>query len=243
LLSVLAVRDRRMKPLLAFNLLFLTVSLVSPGQASYHYVFLIPGMAMLAASGRKNVQVLAFVCVALIGSNVFGAATWAVLALWAGFIWWIRPRVRLPAVAVIVVLAAVASYSEMNRWHADEADRAVIAAPEQHGYVEVEPRVNSDRLEFKSMVASGWVTRSIALRHENTPPPASERWMVYSTFERGNWDVGVKDMSTGQTRLVTSSLANDSMPVLSPDGREVFFVSDRRRGFGFTAIYRVPLQR
>ena len=148
------------------------------------------------------------------------------------------------AVAAIVVFSGWTSYSEMQRWRADEVDGAVMAAPEQHGYIEVEPRFTSTGIEFKSMVATGWAVRSIAIPAGSVAEStADRRWMVYSTFERGNWDVGVRDLITGQTRILTSSLANDLMPVLSPDGREVVFASDRRRGYRFTAIYRMPLQR
>ena len=244
-LSGMALRDRRMKPLLAFNVLFLAVSLTSPGQASYHYVLLIPGMAMLASSSRNAMRIASVVGLALICSSGLDTARMsAVLLLWAGFIWWIRPRMSWAAVTVIAIVGAIASSSEMRRWQADEIDGAVMAAPEQHGFVEVEPRFTSAGLEFKSMVATGWATRSIALPEQSaSATDVQKNWSVYSTFERGNWDVGVKDLRTGQTRILTSSLANDFMPVLSPDGREVFFASDRRRGYRFTAIYRMPIPR
>lgn len=259
LVSGLALRDRRTSPLLAFIVLFLAVSLISPSQSSYHYVLLIPGVALLAAEPRKAVRAGAILGFALICSSTLGFASrldsgwlslfafpraYLVLALWLGLMWKIRPRVPWPAIAAIAVFSAFASYSEMRRWRADDVDGAVMAAPEQHGYIEVGPRFNSTGVEFKSMVASGWAAHSIARAGENVAAlPSGKRWMVYSTFERGNWDVAVRDLRTGETRILTSSLANDLMPVLSPDGREVFFASDRRRGYRFTAIFRMPLQR
>jgi hypothetical protein len=157
--------------------------------------------------------------------------------------WRLRPKVPWPAIAAVAVFSAFTSYLEMKRWHSDEVDGAVIAAPEQHGYVEVLPRFNSTGVEFKSLVATGWAARSIARPAASAlEVPAERRWMVYSTFERSNWDVGLRDLRTGQTRILTSSLANDLMPALSPDGKEVFFASDRRRGYRFTAIYRMSLR-
>jgi hypothetical protein len=257
LLSALAIRDDRMKPLLAYLVLFLAVSLISPSQASYHYVLLIPGVAMLASEPRKQVRAGAVICLALICSTALGIAgrldsgwlsllafprAYLVLGLWLCLMWRLQPRVPWPAIAAIAVFSAFGSYSEMKRWHADEVDGAVMAAPEQHGYVEVLPLFSSTGVEFKSLVASGWAARSIARRGESASEELPERrWMVYSTFERGNWDVGIRDLRTGETRILTSSLANDVMPVVSPDGKEVYFASDRRRGYRFTAIYRMPV--
>jgi hypothetical protein len=241
--SAMTLRDGRMKPLLAFNVLFLAVSLISPGQASYHYVLLIPGIAMLASDARSRVWAmvcLGLACWSLPASLVF-VRSWVLVGLWIWMVWQIRPRIPWPAFPAIVVLAAVASYWEMQRWHADVADGAVLAAPEQHGYIEVEPRFNSGGVEFKSMIARGWSTRTI--QRPPDPEVSDQRWTVYVTFERGNWDVGLRNRRSGETRILTSSLANDVMPVLSPDGREVFFASDRRRGYRFTAVYRMPVPR
>ena len=40
---------------------------------------------------------------------------------------------------------------------------------------------------------------------------------------------------------MTSSYANDFMPAYSPDGTRLYFASDRRRGYRFTAIYTIAL--
>jgi hypothetical protein len=161
-----------------------------------------------------------------------------VLGMWAAIMWKIRPKVPWPAVAAIAVVGVIASSLAMQRWRADEVDGAVMAVPEQHGYIEVEPQVTPSGIEFKSMIASGWDLRSIPIEGG---PPAERRWTLYSSFERGNWDVAVRDIRTGETRILTSSQANDLMPVLSPNGKEIFFASDRRRGYRFTAIHRMSL--
>jgi hypothetical protein len=258
LVSGLALYRERRKPhqeLLGFFILFLAVSLISPSQSSYHYVLLIPGVAMLVAESRRAVRVAAVLCLLLICSITLGFAArfdsgwlsllaypraYLVLGLWLAMMWRMRPKVPWPAMAAIVLVGVLSSYLEMPRWRADEIDGAVMATPEQHGYTEVEPQVTPAGIEFKSMIASGWAIRSIPLE---VGPPFEKRWSLYSTFERGNWDVAVRDIRTGESRILTSSQANDLMPVLSPDGREVFFASDRRRGYRFTAIYRMPLPR
>ena len=46
---------------------------------------------------------------------------------------------------------------------------------------------------------------------------------------------------TGEIRFLTTSSANDVTPCFSPDGRSVYFASDRHRGYRFTTIYRVDV--
>jgi hypothetical protein len=62
------------------------------------------------------------------------------------------------------------------------------------------------------------------------------RWLTYSTNESGNWNLGRHSLVDDHRELLTTSLANDLMPAYAPDGR-LFFASDRRRGYRFTAIY------
>jgi hypothetical protein len=253
LLTGMALRSDRIKPLTAFLVLFLAVSLLSPSQSSYHYVLLIPGVALLVQDSRKAVRVGAVFCLLLICSTALGAASrfdsgwlsllafpraYLVLGLWLALMWEFRPMVPLSAIAAIVVVSALAGYLSLQRWSADEIDGAVMLAPELHGYIEVQPRFGSTGIEFQSMVANGWAARSIPT---DSSGPVQKDWTVYSTFERGNWDVAARNLRTGESRILTSSQANDLMPVLSPDGREVVFASDRRRGYRFTAIYRMSM--
>jgi Tol biopolymer transport system component len=48
-------------------------------------------------------------------------------------------------------------------------------------------------------------------------------------------------LRTGAIERLTTSLANDYMPAYSTDGREIYFASDRRRGYRFTAIFKMPI--
>jgi len=76
-------------------------------------------------------------------------------------------------------------------------------------------------------------------RYPKYAPHANE--MAFATNERGNWDVGRASLKTLAHEIVTSSYANDFMPVYSPDGTRLYFASDRRRGYRFTAIYTIAL--
>ena len=76
-------------------------------------------------------------------------------------------------------------------------------------------------------------------RYPKYAPHANE--MAFATNERGNWDVGRASLKTLAHEILTSSYANDFMPVYSPDGTRLYFASDRRRGYRFTAIYTIAL--
>ena len=66
-------------------------------------------------------------------------------------------------------------------------------------------------------------------------------WTAYATNVRGNWDIALQSTRTGEVRLLTTSSANDLTPAFSPDGKSVYFASDRHRGYRFTAIYRIDV--
>ena len=72
--------------------------------------------------------------------------------------------------------------------------------------------------------------------------PAGAR-LAFATNETGNWDVGEYSFDTARYEILTSSRANDYMPAYSPDGKQIYFASDRRRGYRFTAIYTIALDR
>ncbi|MBI4471024.1 MAG: PD40 domain-containing protein [Acidobacteria bacterium] len=68
-------------------------------------------------------------------------------------------------------------------------------------------------------------------------------WLAFATNELGNWDVGRISLSDGRREILTASKANDLMPAFSLDGKTIYFASDRRRGYRFTAIYAIALSR
>jgi len=51
--------------------------------------------------------------------------------------------------------------------------------------------------------------------------------LAYVSDEAGNWDVYVLNLSTGQSRQLTTSRQADGLPAISPDGRTVAFLSNR----------------
>jgi len=53
------------------------------------------------------------------------------------------------------------------------------------------------------------------------------RSLIYSSNQKGNLDIWIKDLSSGLPRRITSHMAKDQMPVFSPDGKRIAFVSMR----------------
>jgi hypothetical protein len=78
-------------------------------------------------------------------------------------------------------------------------------------------------------------------RHPSYDP--SGEWVAYSTNESGDWNIARFSLKERLPEILTTSRANDLMPAFAPDGRSMYFASDRRRGYRFTAIYSIALSR
>jgi hypothetical protein len=70
----------------------------------------------------------------------------------------------------------------------------------------------------------------------------SGRWFFYAENVTGEWNVVALPGGNAPRRVLTTSEANDLMPVVSADERTLYFASDRRRGYRYTAIYKMPLR-
>ncbi len=66
--------------------------------------------------------------------------------------------------------------------------------------------------------------------------------LAFATNPMGDWDIAELDLGGGEVRILTSSRANDLMPAYALDGRSLVFASDRRRGYRFTAIFRMNVR-
>jgi Tol biopolymer transport system component len=53
----------------------------------------------------------------------------------------------------------------------------------------------------------------------------------------GNWEIYVADVLSGDVTQLTTSPGNDGLPVWSPDGKNIAFVSDRSGSWG---VYIMP---
>jgi len=74
-------------------------------------------------------------------------------------------------------------------------------------------------------------------RHPRLRPDGA--WVVCQLW-RGSWDVWAAHRASGRALAVTRDAAGEFEPAWDTDGTAVVFASDRRRGLGSTALYRVP---
>jgi Glycosyltransferase family 87/WD40-like Beta Propeller Repeat len=64
------------------------------------------------------------------------------------------------------------------------------------------------------------------------------RWLAFSIFRSGYWNLSLRDLSTGATRRLTSVGCNQTAPAWLPDSKTLLYGSDCGRALGFTAISR-----
>jgi len=63
-------------------------------------------------------------------------------------------------------------------------------------------------------------------------------WLAYSHFERGAWNLWIRDQSTGATRRVGNVPCNEIQPSWESDSKTLLYSTDCGRSLGFTAVAR-----
>jgi len=248
--------------LLEYGTLIAMVSLITPSQASYHQFLFYPGIAGLIARQESRLKKFSIaILFALICSNVMGATAgydygiamllafpraWLVIVLWMIFVVSLDPsplkisvRVAISAAAVIAILT-VTAFLENRRWTADVSDGAIRVPLPSPAFLELQPRFVGDRLVTSVLSADGFTDPWTETQAGSTSLDGN--WTAFATNDRGNWDIAIRSNHTGEIRYLTSSSANDVTPSFSPDGKWVYFASDRHRGYRFTTIYRVNVE-
>jgi hypothetical protein len=254
-------QGRRREPLLAYGALIAMVSVITPSQASYHQFLFYPAIAGWIAIERSTAKRLLITGVfALICSNVMGATArfdsgaamllafpraWLVLGLWILSLIALDPpmlKVSRPlavAAAVVAAILVLAADAEDRRWIAEVSDGAVRVPLESPDAVELRPRFVEGRLVTSALGSEGFADALQDVTGSSTSPDGQS--VVFATNDRGNWDIAIRSKRTGEIRYLTSSSANDVTPTYSPDGKFVYFASDRHRGYRFTTIYRISV--
>jgi hypothetical protein len=254
-------RARRRHPLLEYGAVIAMISLITPSQASYQQFLFYPAIAGLIAveeSWAKKACIA--ILFAAICSNVMGRTAaydsgiamivafpraWLILVLWGMFIVTLdAPVLKISVPILASVLAVIAifvamAFSENRRWTADVSDGATRVALASPADLELQPRFIGDRLVTSILDRDGF--SNSAGEAESAPTSPNGKWTAFATSDRGNWDIAIRSNETGEIRYLTSSSANDVTPSFSPDGKWVYFASDRHRGYRFTTIYRVAV--
>lgn len=71
------------------------------------------------------------------------------------------------------------------------------------------------------------------------PSPSPDgRWLAYSRFLDGNWNLWLLDLSTRQTHRLASVPCNQVEPSWEADSKTLLYASDCGRALGFTALCR-----
>ncbi len=64
------------------------------------------------------------------------------------------------------------------------------------------------------------------------------RWLAYSRFDAGIWNLRLLDLGTGQNHAVAEATCNQVDPSWESDSHTLLYASDCNRALGFTALYR-----
>jgi hypothetical protein len=62
------------------------------------------------------------------------------------------------------------------------------------------------------------------------------RWLAFSAFQSGYWNLSLRNLSTGEMRRLTTVGCNQTQPAWLPDSETLLYSSDCGRAQGFTAI-------
>jgi Tol biopolymer transport system component len=64
------------------------------------------------------------------------------------------------------------------------------------------------------------------------------RWLAFSSFQSGYWNLSLRNQATGATRRLTIAPCDQTEPAWLGDSRTLLYSSDCGRALGFTAICR-----
>ncbi len=64
------------------------------------------------------------------------------------------------------------------------------------------------------------------------------RWLAFSVFRSGYWNLSLRDLNTGAMRRLTSVGCDQTAPAWLPDSKTLLYSSDCGRALGFTTICR-----
>jgi hypothetical protein len=62
------------------------------------------------------------------------------------------------------------------------------------------------------------------------------RWLAYSRLDGGNWNLLLRDLSSGETRRLTHAACNRTEPAWAADSKSLFYSSDCGRALWFPVI-------
>jgi hypothetical protein len=118
----------------------------------------------------------------------------------------------------------------ISGWNLDEIstssdDSIVVAATKNKGQSHLYAVRGLDQLE---LIPAG------EARYPAISPDG--RWLAFSTFQSGYWNLSLRNVSNGEVRRLTSVACNQTQPAWLPDSKTLLYSSDCGRAMAFTAI-------
>ena len=84
-----------------------------------------------------------------------------------------------------------------------------------------------------------WSVRSIGGEEARYPAVSPDgRWLAYSQFEDGNWNLWLRDLTSGDKQRLTHAACNTTEPAWSADSKTLVYASDCGRALWFSALCR-----
>lgn len=231
----------------------------TPLGVSYHFVMLVLPVAVLVAETADWRRRLSWIALlAFVTSpathyfsrfstgwwNLLGYPRLAALLILLGALLWPLHRRDVLVAAGVGLLGFVST-------PAPAAEEPWDRVAEAKGYASVEPRACGEHLVWRTMVRGRWFVQDDRGRDTAGAPlvcgppteghrQAEARWRLIEKWTGRSWDVHAVERETGREVYVAGGPANEREPAWTPAGDAVVFTSDRRRGLGSTALYRVP---
>ena len=81
--------------------------------------------------------------------------------------------------------------------------------------------------------------RSLGLKDARHPAVSPDgRWLAYGEMRGGNWNLWLRDLTSGETRRLTDAACNTTEPAWAPDSKTIVYASDCGRSLLFSALSR-----
>ncbi len=134
-------------------------------------------------------------------------------------------RDRIQPGVLDLQLTTAASPWNLEEIAVSPGESTIVAATQDKGESRLYTVRGVDRLE---LIPAG------EARYPAVSPDG--RWLAFSTFQSGYWNLSLRDLSTGAMRRLTTAPCNQIEPAWLADSKTLLYSSDCGRALGFTAI-------
>jgi Tol biopolymer transport system component len=84
--------------------------------------------------------------------------------------------------------------------------------------------------------------QSLNLRGTRYPSVSPDgQWLAYSELQRGNWNLWLLNLGSGQRQRLTHAACNNTEPTWTSDSQTLIYASDCGRALWFSALCRLRI--